>query len=182
VLSGKASLWDLLELDPANGGYGWKSDRGKVLTLLDSETLYKVSGWLDERTTEALERDECGRYAGLCYEVRTVAWLTSLPPDAPLLPAQGGGISPFRFVGYYVGSGRRKDLTKVVELDRLRRASRHYSERDLATALDIPRTTLQQMIQRMDEIRFSSEEFTPDDMAYVAFGRRRGREHNPDSF
>jgi hypothetical protein len=100
-----ASLWDLLELEPRNGGYGRKADCGKVLLSLDPKTLREVDNRLDGYETGALKRDKHGRYTELRYVVRTCAWLGALAPNNPLVPEQGDETLPLHLAGYCKTSG-----------------------------------------------------------------------------
>jgi len=170
------SLWDLFELDDTPR-YGRPSDFGEALDL-SAKTLSKLIDWLDDNTGEALQRFGEPRCVNVWGTVRTLAWLSALPTDEPLFPKERNTDLPMDVVAY-TRRGRRVDETVVIKLARLRRAPRRYSGRDLEKLLDMPRTTLGHMMERMDEIGFSLDKFTAEELAYVAMGGPRGRKRNP---
>ncbi len=173
---GEASLLDLFELDDTPR-WGRPSDLGEALTRLNARTLAKLRDWLDENTEEVVRRYP--RCATVYGTVRQLAWLRQMPPDEPTLSDSRGENLPFKAMAYTRG-GRRVDTAKVVRLARLRQAPGFLSERDLEKELGIPRPTVRRMIKRMDEIEFSLARFTPDDLAYIAVGRPRGRKPKPE--
>jgi hypothetical protein len=172
---GKASLWDLFDLDPDNGGQGQHSDRGEVLTRLSAKTLAKLADWISKNAEEALAHSGKQHLGGLYQDVRILARLMALPPGEPRLPNERDPSLLLEARGYTRG-GRGVDHTVVIRLARLRRARRYFSERDYKKILGVPRSTIRDMIKRMDEIGFSLEKFTPGDLGYVARGPRRNQQ------
>lgn len=169
------SIWDLFELDDTPR-HGRSSDFGEALGL-SAKTLGKLRDWLDDNTEEAVQRFGEPRCVNVYGTVRTMAWLKALPPDESLFPKERKTNLPLEVVAY-TRRGRRVDETTAIKLAQLRQAPRFYSERDLEKLLDTPRTTLRHMMERMDEIGFSLDRFTADELAYVAMGAPRGRKHD----
>jgi hypothetical protein len=169
----QASLWHLFELHPHNGGEGKPSDRGECLNRLGAKTLTKTKHWLDQNEEEAEKRYGRNRFIGLRAHVALFASLSSLPPDRLLLPEQHSPILPLEGM-IHTRSGRAKDLTIPIKVQLLRQRPRYTSERELAKELGIPRSTLRGIRGRMEEVNFSSEKFTPEELEYVALGEIRG--------
>jgi hypothetical protein len=167
----KASLWDLFDLDRDNGGADKRSDRGECLSRLNGSTLAKLRGWLETNEEEAVRR--YGRYAfiGLKADVGLLAGLCAWPSDKSLLPDDDKQdvTPPFDAVGYKC-SGRAIDVTIPIQLALLRDERGYKSERDLSKELGVPRTTLRHIMKRMDELGFSLEKFTTEDLNYITRG------------
>jgi len=167
----KASLWDLFDLDRDNGGAGKRSDRGECLSRLNGSTLAKLRGWLETNEEEAVKR--CGRNAflGLRADIGLLAGLCAWPADKSLFPDDDKqDVTPsFDAVGYK-RSGRAVDITIPIWLALLRDERGYRSERDLSKELGVPRTTLRDIMKRMDEIGFSLEKFTTEDLNYITRG------------
>jgi hypothetical protein len=184
---GKAVLWDLFTLNPHNGGPGEYSDLGKVLTRLDAKTLHKLIDWLDAKTEEALERYERSRGEELCGRVRLTASMKALeeclPPDKALLPDNWSTPLPFDAAAYYTSSGRAVDLTTPILAAALAEAldqqrgyiSGRRKAEIIEEKLGVPRTTLHDWFQRMEEVGMTWHKFTADQLEYVALGKKRGR-------
>ena len=165
----KASLWDLFDLDKDNGEAGKRSDRGECLSRLNSSTLTKLRGWLETNEEEAVERHGRNAFVGLWAEVGLHAWLCTWPSDKPLLPDKQDATPSFDAVGYK-RSGRAVDVTIPIRLELLRDEPGYKSERDLSKELGVPRATLRDIMKRMDEIGFSLETFTTEDLNYITRG------------
>jgi hypothetical protein len=172
---GTASIWDLFELDDTPR-YGRPSDLGQALDL-SAKTLAKLRDWLDDYTEEALQRYKEPRCTNLYGKVRALAWLSALLPDEPPFPEGRDAGLPLEAVAY-TRRGRSVDETIALRLALLRQALRRFSERDLEKELKVPRSTLRRMMERMDEIGFSLENFTADELSYVALGAPRGRKRD----
>ena len=84
---------------------------------------------------------------------------------------------PFDAVGYKC-SGRAIDVTIPIRLALLRDERGYKSERDLSKELGVPRTTLRHIMKRMDEIGFSLEKFTTEDLNYIT---RRPQHESKDN-
>ncbi len=173
---GEASLWDLFDLDDTPR---WRrpSDLGEALGLLNAKALAKLTDWLDANAEEAVERYKKRRFVPLSIKVRLMARFSALPSAKPLVTQKSDKGLPLAAMAYK-RSGRGVDQAVVINLARLRRAPRFFSERDLEEELGVPRSTLRRMMERMDEIEFSLDSFTPDDVAYIAFGETRGRKRS----
>jgi len=165
----KASLWDLFDLDRDNGGEGKRHDRGECLSRLNCSTLTKLRGWLETNEEEAVERHGRNAFVGLRAEVGVLAWLGTWPSDKPLLPDKQDATPPFDAVGYK-RSGRAVDVTIPIRLALLRDERGYKSERDLSKELGVPRTTLRDIMKRMDETGFYLEKFTTEDLNYITRG------------
>jgi hypothetical protein len=165
----KASLWDLFDLDRYNGGEGKRHDRGECLSRLNCSTLTKLRGWLETNEEEAVERHGRNAFVGLRADVGLHAWLCTWPSDKPLLPDKQDATPPFDAVGYK-RSSRAVDVTIPIRLALLRDERGYKSERDLSKELGVPRTTLRDIMKRMDEIGFSLEKFTTEDLNYITRG------------
>ena len=64
--TGGASLWDLFDLCPHNGGVGKLSDRGECLSRLNAKTLTKLRDWLEANQEEAVGKGyKQDRFRGL---------------------------------------------------------------------------------------------------------------------
>jgi hypothetical protein len=154
------SLWDLLDLDPRNGGRGKRSDRDEALHRLDARTLKNLRRWLEEEHAEeaikeAINRVGPGRIGGLWADVCLHATLRAQPPGA---------------------TGRVVDMLLPAKLELLDQQPGVVSGRDLERRTGVPRETLRRRLARMQEIGFSVDKpFTTDDLAYIMFGKRRGR-------
>ncbi|MBA4116078.1 MAG: hypothetical protein H0X71_06490 [Rubrobacter sp.] len=158
----KPSLWDLFDLDTQNVGRDTPSDRGECLVRVTPKTLSKLRGWLEANEEEVEKRFGHNAFLGLRADVSIIAWMSYLPPDRP-----------FGNVVGYKRSGRTLDSALPIKLELLRRERGYKSERDLAKELRVPRSTLKHIILRMEEIGFSLESFTTEDLNYVI----RGPEH-----
>jgi len=102
-------------------------------------------------------------------EVGVLAWLRTLPPDKPLVPDKEEANPRSHVVGYK-RSGRAVDITVPIRLERLRRKRGYKSERDLSKELGVPRTTLKDIMKRMEEFCFSLEKFTTEELNYITRG------------
>jgi hypothetical protein len=171
---GETSLWDLFALDWENGEAGKFSDRGECLGRLKPKTLAKLKGWLDANKEEAVKRCGGNRFVGLRADVGILARLAVLPSDEPLWSEKQDVALPFDAVGHK-RSGRIVDLMIPVRLELLRRERGYKSERDLSKELGIPKSTLRDISSRMEEIGFSLEKFTTEDLSYAV----RGPKHEP---
>ncbi len=172
---GETSLWHLLELNPHNGGVGKRADRGECLDRLSAKTLTKLRAWLEANEDEAAEKGyQRNQFKDLLITVSLLARLTSLEPGKPLLPDKRDATLPLEAV-VYTRSGRAVDLTTVIKLERLRQTPGFVSERDLEEELEIPRSTIRHLIERIEGIGFSLEKFTSEELGYVAVGAKRGR-------
>jgi hypothetical protein len=169
----KASLWDLFDLNRDNGGEGKRHDRGECLNRLNGNTLTKLRGWLETNEEEAVKRYGRNAFVVLRTEVGLNGWLSTLPSDKPLFADKQDATLPFEAVGYK-RSGRAVDMTIPIRLKRLRDERGYKSERDLSKELKVPRATLRDIMKRMDEIGFSLEKFTPEDLSYIV----RGPQHD----
>ncbi len=171
---GKASLWDLFDVDDSPR-WGRPSDLGEVLSLLDAKTQAKLVDWLDTNVEEAVGRYGERRCHLLYSKVRVGAGIkrlqSTLPFNELLVPEQGNTGLPLAAMAY-TRSGRGVDQTVVIRLALLRRERRFFSERDLERELGVPRSTLKHMMKRMDEIGFSLEKFTSEDLNYITRGPR----------
>jgi hypothetical protein len=143
----KAVLWDLFELDPYNGGCKKFSERGAVLGRLDAKTLGKLRDWLDENKYLALERYRHGRWAGLRVDAGLGAWLKQLRPDTYLGPDTEDTL-PFQGVAVRT-DGEKWDLNVPIRAELLHRRPRKFSERDMGDLLKMPRTSYNEMRDRM---------------------------------
>lgn len=169
----QASLWHLFELHPHNGGEGKLSDRGECLSRLGAKTLTKTKHWLEQNEEEAEKRYGRNRFIGLRAHVGLFAFLSALPPDRLLLPERHSPTLPFEAM-IHTRSGRAQDLVIPIKVQQLRQRRRYTSERELAKELGIPRSTLRDILGRAEEVDFSLEKFTPEELEYVALGETRG--------
>jgi len=171
----KASLWDLFDLDRDNGGAGKRSDRGECLSRLNGSTLAKLRGWLETNEEEAVKRYGRNAFVGLRADIGLLAGLCAWPSDKSLFPDDDKQdvTPPFDAVGYK-RSGRAVDITIPIQLAHLRDERGYKSERDLSKELGVPRTTLRDIMKRMDESGFSLEKFTTEDLNYIT----RGPQHD----
>ena len=76
-----ASLWDIFELDPHDGGLGKHSDRGALLDSLDASALRKIRTWLEENEERAVATYGFGRWRGLWTHVSLMALGKQMPPE-----------------------------------------------------------------------------------------------------
>jgi hypothetical protein len=84
------SLWDLLDLDPCNGGRGKRPVRAEALRRLDARSLQHLRGWLEEKfgssleenAQEAINRVGPGRIIGLWTDVSLSGSLRAMPPES----------------------------------------------------------------------------------------------------
>jgi biotin operon repressor len=172
--TGKASLWDLFALDPHNGGVGKRSDRGECLSRLNAKTLTKLRDWLKANEEEAVEKGyKPVRFKVLLTEVSLHARLGSLPAGETLFCGERDPTLPLEAVAY-TRSGRAINLATIIRLERLCRKPGFMSERDLEEEIGIPRSTIRRIIERMEEIGFSLDRFTSEELGYVAVGKKRG--------
>jgi hypothetical protein len=171
----QASLWHLFELKRDNGGKGKRSDRGECLHRLSTKMLVKLRDWIEANEDEAVEREYRRSLSrDLLRTVSLSAWLKSLPPDKSFSSGQRDPSLPLEAIAY-TRSGRAIDMTTIITLERLRRKPRFRSERDLEEELGIPRSTIRHIIKRTEEIGFSLDRFTSEELEYVAVGKKRGR-------
>ena len=169
----QASLWHLFELDPHNCGEGKRSDRGECLSRLNAKTMIKIKHWLEQNKEEAEKWYGHNRFIGLRADVGHLAFYSDLPPDRPLLPEQPGPELALEAM-IHTRSGRAQDLVIPIKVQLLRQRRRYTSERELAKELGIPRSTLRDILGRMEEVNFSLEKSTPEELEYVALGETRG--------
>ncbi len=105
----QASLWDLFELEPHNGGQGKYSDRGKVLSRLYAKALCKLRDWLEENEEQAVERYMYNRWLALRTHVGAAAWLKQLPPDTQIIASRQEDGLPLQGVAVRT-DGKKWDL------------------------------------------------------------------------
>ena len=173
----KAVLWDLFTLDPGNGGWKKFSDRGAALMRLDTKTLGKLRGWLEEQEEEAINRYDEQQYKSLYGTVSLNFALSSLPYDAPLGSAKA----------YYTKRGTSRDLMLPIRAfaraEALREEQDYISEREVEEIIEkelgVPRSTFKKWTERMEEVGMAWHSFTTDQLEYVALGKKRGRPKNP---
>ena len=159
-------MWHLLELHT--------DDVGPALAHLCAPELRQIRAWLDDVKDRALAEYPPVRWGYLRFYTGFAAMVDELPPEERRKDV-GSGVSrlgPLQGVAI-LADGKRWDLVLPVRADLLRR--RGLSERAVARALNMPRTTYQDMRRRMEDAGFTSERFTPDRAAAVVRGRRRGR-------
>lgn len=175
--TGGTSLWDLFELDPHNGGVGKRPDRGECLSRLNAKTLTNLRDWLEANEEEAVRKGyNHNRFKGLWAQVSLLPRLEHLLPGKSLFSGELDPTLPLEAVAY-TRSGRAIDLTTIIKLARLRRKPGFMSERDLAKEVGIPRSTVRHIIERMEEIGFSLDKYTSEELEYVAAGTKRGPKH-----
>jgi hypothetical protein len=153
---------------------------------LSGAGLWRLRGWLEEHREQAIARYGRTRATGLSANVRVLAWLTRLSslrrdeapvPDGPGearggLPASGTG---------YTRTARAIDIMMPFKVEMLRRRPGYVSERALARALGMKRSTLRGMLACMDEAGFSLEKnYGFDKLAEIAGAGPRGRRKTED--
>jgi hypothetical protein len=172
ILPGKASLWDLFELDPDNGGDGWKSDLGKVLALLDSKTLYKTWEWVDDNRDEAMSRYGAhNRSEVVRLLVGFFAHFKALPPEPLFADTQDG--FPLQAVAIR-NDGRKWDLTLPIRAALLQRARRYLSERNKAELTGMKRSSYKRMEARMKQLGLKPPKFKADDLEAIILPKKTG--------
>jgi hypothetical protein len=177
---GRYSMWDIFDQSLIDGGQGRYTSLGDALGRLGAAALERVAEWLEEHAEEAT--NERGRDARQVFNVvttaKSMAMLSAMAVEEPHQPDGRHSTLPLAATAYTRG-GRALDLTRLIELDRMRRRrgyiSRRAFERDVEEKLGIPRSTAQEIVGRMEEIGFSSNKFTLEDWIYIAVGRDRGR-------
>jgi hypothetical protein len=169
----KAVLWDLFALDPHNGGWEKRSDRGAVLRRLDAKTLRKLRDWLDENKERAVEHYGYGKWGLLRAEAGVGACLKPLPADTQLLPDTEDDL-PLRVVAVRT-DGKKWDLNVPIRAELLRLRRRYRSERDMARRLAMPKTSYRDLRSRMRRLGFTLERFSADDLWAAVHGNKRGR-------
>ncbi len=178
VRPGKASLWDLFELNPHNGGRDWAADRGKVLACLDSKTLDKIRGWIGDNIEEAMERYGFVRPITLRTEVGLTAWLRRLPPDMSLLPNKQDG---FPLQGVAIREdGKTWDLNAPIRARLLQEWPRYFSERDRARLTGMSRSSYKRMEERMERLGFTLDKFSLNELPEIRLPKKPGPKSDSD--
>jgi hypothetical protein len=129
---------------------------------------------LEANEEEAVEKGyKPVRFKGLLTEVGLHTRLGSLPAGETLFCGERDPTLALEAVAY-TPSGRAINLATTIKLERLRQKPGFMSERDLEEEFSVPRSTIRRIIERVEEIGFSLDRFTSEELEYVAVGTKRG--------
>jgi len=162
----------LFALDRRNGGPGKRHELGEVISRLDAGKLTKLRDWLDENREQAIERYGDDAWLAVRVNVGLSALLKSLPPKTQLLPEAKDSL-PLQ-ISAFRANGKVWDLNVPIRAALLKRSRRFPRERIRAALLGMKRSSYQRMEGRMEQLGFSLDKISADDLLHIVRGEKRG--------
>lgn len=146
-----------------------------MICELNGDVARKLARWANDHRGAIEERYGVPAFVEAVSVIGLTGFLKSLPPDTPLFsPGENG--APMTATAIRA-DGERWDLKLPIKANRLFRASRYYSERDVAERLGISRAHLKRMQERAQETGYPldaqwKQSIAAETMGYIAYGDR----------